>query len=185
MLRTRVGGKHGEIGTYASTGFQFRRLPVRSSVRSGFTNSGQMDLPAAETTVHQKPEKLLSQTVHVPSWTPYCNREAGMGRSPPHETNSVAPEVTLACARESGKDYSNSSLVPSTPRLVVRRAQCTQGLALTPPSTRSTDIYRRLKRRVGRTLRGIHSKRRLVRARKSSPLQLLGAQGSSSGPQEF
>ena len=27
--RTRVGGKHGEIGTYASTGFQFRRLPVR------------------------------------------------------------------------------------------------------------------------------------------------------------
>ena len=25
---TRVGGKHGEIGTYASTGFQFRRLPV-------------------------------------------------------------------------------------------------------------------------------------------------------------
>ena len=143
--QTRVGGKHGKIGTYTSTGFQFRRLPVRSTVRSGFTHSGEMGHSSAETTVHQRQEKLLSQTVHVPNQTPYCNRETGMDRSPPHETRSVAPEVTLACTRESGKDYSNSPLSPSTPGLVVRREQCTQGSALAPPSTRSTDIYRRLK----------------------------------------
>ena len=63
--RTRVGGKHEKIGTYTSTGFQFRRLPVRSTVRSGFTHSGQVDHSSAETTVHQRQEKLLSQTVHV------------------------------------------------------------------------------------------------------------------------
>ena len=143
--RTRVGGKHGKIGTYTSTGFQFRSLAVRSTVRSGFTHLGQMDHPSAETTVHQRPEKLFSQTVHVPNQTPYGNRETGMGRSPPHETRSVAPEATLAYTRESGKDYSNPSLSPPTPRLVVRREQCTQGSALTPPSTCSTDIYRRLK----------------------------------------
>ena len=57
VQRTRVGGKHGEIGTYTSTGFQFLRLLVRSAVRSGFTHSGQMGHPSAKTTIHQKPEK--------------------------------------------------------------------------------------------------------------------------------
>ena len=78
-----------------------------------------------------------------------------------------------------------SPLSPSTPGLLVRREQCTQGSALAPPSTCSIDIFRRLKRRLGHTLRGIHDKRRLVRTRKSSPHQFLGVQGSSSGPQEF
>ena len=54
VLRTRVGGKHGEIGTYASTGFQFRRLPVRSTVGSSVAHSGQMDRSSTETTVHQR-----------------------------------------------------------------------------------------------------------------------------------
>ena len=127
-------------------------------------------------------KSCCSQTVHVSNRSPYCHRETGMGRSPPHETRSVAPEATLACGRESGKEYSNS---PSTPGLVVRREQCTQGSALAPPATRPTDIYRRLKRRLGRTLTGIHSKRRLVGTRKPPPHQFLGTQGSSSGSQKF
>ena len=73
-------------------------------------------------------------------------------------------------------------LSPSTPGLVVRREQCTQGSALAPPATHPTYIYRRLKRRLGRTLRGIHSKRRLDGTRKPPPHQFLG---SSSGSQEF
>ena len=115
----------------------------------------------------------------------FMSLKTGMGRSPPHETRSVAPEATLACTRESGKYYSNSPLSLSTPRLVVRRRQCTQGSTFAPPSTRSANIYRRLKRRLGRTLRGIHGKRHLVRTRKSSPHQFLGAQSSYAGPQEF
>ena len=153
----RVGGKHGEIGAYASTGVQFCRLPVRSSVGSSFAHSGQMDHSSTETTVHQRQGQLFSPTVHVPNRAPYCHRETGMGRPPSHETGSVAPETTLACAREPGKDYSNSSLSPSTPGLVVRREQCPQGATFAPPATHPTDIYRRLKRRLGRTLRGIHS----------------------------
>ena len=144
-----------------------------------------MDHSSTETAVHQRQEKLFSRTVHVSNRSPYCHREKGVGRSPPHETCSVAPEATLACARESGKEYSNSPLSPSTPGLVVRREQCTHGSALAPPATRPTDVYRRLKRRLGRTLRGIHSKRRLVGTRKPPPHQFLGTQGSSSGSQEF
>ena len=182
--RTRVGGKHGEIGTYASTGFQFRRLPVRPTVGSSVAHSGQMDRSAAETTVRQRQGLLFSPTVHVPNQAAYCHRKASVGRPSSHETGSVASKKTLACAGEPGKDYSSSPLSSSTPGLVVGQEQCTKGATLAPPSARPTNIYRRLKRRLGRTLRGIHSKRRLVRIRKSPPYQLLGTQGSSSGTQE-
>ena len=171
--RPGVGGKHGEIGTYASTGFQFRRLPIRSSVGSSVAHSGQMDRSSRETTVHQRQGQLLSSTVHVPNRASYGHRKAGMGRPPSHETSSVASKKTLACAREPGKDYSNSPLSSSTPGVVVGREQCAQGATFAPPSARPTDIYRRLKRRLGRTLRGIHSKRRLVGARKSPLYQLV------------
>ena len=185
MPRPGVGGKHGEIGTYASTGFQFRRLPVRSSVGSSVAHSGQMDRSSRETTVHQRQGQLLSSTVHVPNRASYGHRKAGMGRPPSHETGSVASKKALACAREPGKDYSNSPLSSSTPGLVVGIEQCAQGATFAPPSARPTDIYRRLKRRLGRTLRVIHSKRRLVGTRKSPPYQFLGTQGSSSSSQEF
>ena len=183
--RPGVGGKHGEIGTYASTGFQFRRLPVRSSVGSSVVHSGQMDRSSRETTVHQRQGQFFSPIVHVPNRASYCHRKAGMGRPPSHETGSVASKKTLACVREPGKDYSNSLLSSSTPGLVVGREQCAQGATFAPPSACPTDIYRCLKRRLGRTLRGIHSKRRLVGTRKSPPYQFLGTHGSSSSSQEF
>ena len=169
--RIKVGGKHEQIGTYTSTGFQFCRLPVRSTVRSGPTHSGQMDHPSTEATFHKKLENLFGQAVHVSHRAPYGNIKTGMGRSPPHETHSVASEATLACPREFGKSYSNPPLCPPTSRLVARGGQYSQGSALAPPSTRAADIYRRLKRRLGRTLSGVHGKRRLVRTRKPSPHQ--------------
>ena len=128
---------------------------------------------------------MFSPTVHVPNRAAYCHRKAGLGRPSSHETGSVASKKTLACAGEPGEDYSSPPLSSSTPGLVVGQEQCTKGETLAPPSARPTNIYRRLKRRLGRTLRGIHSKRRLVRIRKSPPYQLFGTQGSSSGSQEF
>ena len=76
-------------------------------------------------------------------------------------------------------------LSPPTSRLVAGGGQYSQGSALAPPSTRSADIYRHLKRRLGHTLRGVHVKRHLVRTRKPFPHQFLGAKSSLSGPQEF
>ena len=136
-------------------------------------------------TVHQRQGLLFSPTVHVPNRAAYCHRKASEGRPSSHETGSVASKKTLACAGQPGEDYSSSPLSSSTPGLVVGQEQCTKGATLAPPSARPTNIYRRLKRRLGRTLRGIHSKRRLVRIRKSPPYQLLGTQGSSSGTREF
>ena len=105
-------------------------------------------------------------------------------RSPSHETHTVASKATLAHARESGKGHSVAPLSPSTPRLVVKQGQCTSRPTIAP-STCSSKVYRRLKLRLGCTLRGLHCKRHLVSYRKSPLHQLSGVKSSLPGPLEF
>ena len=50
-----------------------------------------------------------------------------------------------------GKSYRNSSISPSTSRLVVRQEKCTLGSSSPSSKPRSGSLYRRLKRRLGRT----------------------------------
>ena len=59
------------------------------------------------------------------------------------------------------------------------------GPTFAPSSTCSSAVYRRLKRRLGRTLRGLHCKRRLVSHRKSPSHKLLRTKGSPPGPEEL
>ena len=61
----------------------------------------------------------------------------------------------------------------------------TQRSTVAFPRPRSTNVYRRLKRRLGRTLRGLYCKRHLIRDRKSPPYQFSRVKGSFSGPQEL
>ena len=51
-----------------------------------------------------------------------------------------------------------------------------------PSSARCSTVYRRLKQRLGRTLRGLHCKRRLVIHGQSPSHKLSGTEGSPSGP---
>ena len=62
---------------------------------------------------------------------------------------------------------------PPVPAVVDPRGKCPKGSALTPPATRSSNLYRRLKRRLGCSLRRLHSKRYLVSARKQVAHKLL------------
>ena len=138
----------------------------------------------AEGEIHQGPERLHGQTVHVPD-RPSYDRETSLVRSTSHEAHSVALEATLACSGDSGQDHSGSPCSPSSPGLVAGREKCAAGPTFVPSSSRSESVYRRIKRRLGRSLRGLHCKRRLVRARKLPPHKFFGAEGSVSGPQEF
>ena len=108
-----------------------------------------------------------------------------MVRSPSHEAHTVPSEASLARTRGSGKGHSSSPHSPSTSGLVVKGEQCSSGPTFASPPTCPSAIYRCLKRRLGRTLRGLHCKRRLVRHRKSSSHQPLGVKGSFSGFKEL
>ena len=167
LPRVGLGGKHEEVGVDSSTGFQLRRLPVRPEDQSGSTDPGPVVCPESKVTVPQKLDFLFSPLVHVSDRSPHGNGEAGVVRSSSHEADPMALEETLACSGESGKGHSSFPVSPSSPRLVVAREQCAAGPAFALASARSTNLYRRLKRRLGRSLRRFHSKRHLVRARKS------------------
>ena len=161
-------------------GYQFDLLTGR-----GFTHSGPVVYSETKVKVHQGPERLYSQTIHVIDRSAHGNGETGLVRSPSYEAHPVAPEATLARSGGSGQGYSIAPVSSSSPRLVVGREQCTTGSASTSSAARTAVVYRHLKRRLGHSLRGLHCKRRLVRTRKSPPHKFFGAKGSVSGPQEF
>ena len=185
LPRVRVGGKHEEIRVDSTTGLQFRRLPFRPFDRLCPPHSGKVGRLAGEATFHQEQELLHSETVHVSDRPSLGDRETGMVWSPSHEAHTVASEASLAHTRGSGKGHSSSPHSPSTSGQVVRGEQCSSRPTFSSPPPCPSAVYRRLKRRLGRTFRGLHYKRRLVRHRKSSSHQPLGVKGSFSGFKEL
>ena len=64
---------------------------------------------------------------------------------------------------------------------MVGRSQCAERSTPAPSSARRSDIYRCLKRRLGRTLRRLHCKRRLVPSRRSPSYKFSRDESSPSG----
>ena len=185
LPRIRLGGQLGEVRTGTPASVQFRRLPVRSPDGTGSTHVRALGDIKGETSLCKEQGLLHGQAVYVPHRSLDSHREASLAGSPPHETNSVASQTALACTGGPGKSDSGSP-VPAPPSgLVVGRKECTARATPTCPTSRSTSFYRRLKRRLGRSLRRGYSARRLVRTRKSPPYKLSRAESSLSGPQEF
>ena len=124
---------------------------------------------------------LLSQAVHVFDRPSDSNRKTSSIGAAAYETHSMAPEKALACPGISGKGHSNSFISPCTSKVVVGPSQGALRSTLTPSSTRPSTVYRRLKRRLGRSLRRLHGKRSLVRVRRRLAHKFVGAQGSPAG----
>ena len=87
----------------------------------------------------------------------------------------------LARSRGVREGYPGPSVTPPPSRLVARRDKCAERTALAPSSARCSAVYRHLKQRLGRTLRGLHCKRRLVIHGKSPSYKLSGTEGSPPG----
>ena len=170
-----LGGKHAKIRTGTPTSLRICRLPVRSTQRIGQTYSKPLGSPSTKNNRVITEQILPSENLHVSYRSTHCDRETGAPRQTAHETYSVAPQETLESPGISGKGDSNSEVSPSAPAVVDPRGKCPKGSTLTPPTTRSTNLYRRLKRRLGCSLRRLHGKRYLVSARKQVAHKLLRA----------
>ena len=66
--------------------------------------------------------------------------------------------------------------------MVAGGKQCASRSTITPTKTCSVDIYRRIKRRVGCSLKRAHCKGNLVTSRKQVAYKPLGTKGGLSGP---
>ena len=168
-----LDGKHAKIRTGTPTSLRFCRLPVRPTQRIGQTYSKPLGSPSTKSNRVITEQILPSENLHVSYRSTHCDRETGAPRQTAHETYSVAPQETLESPGISGKGDSNSGVSPSAPAVVDPGGKCPEGSTLTPPTTRSANLYRRLKRRLGCSLRRLHSKRYLVSARKQVAHKLL------------
>ena len=69
---------------------------------------------------------------------------------------------------DNGNDHPHSKITSPTSRMVAGGKQCYHRSTITPSKTCSANLYRRIKRRVGRSLEREHGKGKLVTSRKQT-----------------
>ena len=179
----RLDGEFRKIRAGTQTGLRLCRLPVRSQVRPGQTNSGPVAKPSGQDTSTSVTTGLSGPTVHVPDRPTNSHRKADSPRPTAHETLTVASQKQLEGTRISREDYPSTKIPAPSLTMVARRRRGASRSTITPSKTCSADIYRRIKRRVGRSLKRVHCKRVLVGAGKQVAHKLSGAQSSFSSSQ--
>ena len=170
-----------KVRTRTQTDFRVRGLQVRSLSRTGLTDSEPLGVTPPKVGIHPIQTKLPSQGTYVPNRPAYSNRKTGSPRETPHETHPVAPKTTLESSRIPGKGDSGSKVHSPTPSMVDQGDKCPNRTAFAPFESCRANLYRRLKRRLGCSLRRLHSKRRLVSSRKSSSHKLPGTKSGLTG----
>ena len=176
-----LAGELRKVRIGAQTGLQLRRLPVRPQVRPGQTDTGPMAKSSRKNTNTAVITGLSGPTVHVLDRSVDSHRETGSPRSVTHETHTVAPQKQLEGTGISGKGHPATQILAPALTMVAERKQCTSRSTITPHKTCSANVYRRIKRRVGRSFKRAHCKGLLVSAGKQTAHKLLGTESSLLG----
>ena len=173
----RLAGEFRKIRAGTQTSLRLCRLPIRPQVRPGQTDSGPVAKPSGQNTSIALTTDLSGLTVHVTNRTPNGHRKASSPRPLTHETHTVASQKSLESTRVTRKGHSTTQIFTPSPTMVAGgRPRSTP----TPNEACSANFYRRIKRRVGRSLKRAHCKRLLVSSRKPATHKLPGTQGSLS-----
>ena len=94
--KVRVGGQFEKVGTCSPTGVQLCRLSFRPLPAPSKTHSGEVASPDSEDKDAHDQRRLFCPPVHASHRVTDSHRETGGFGSPSHETDSVAPEESLA-----------------------------------------------------------------------------------------
>ena len=174
----------GKVRTGTQTGLQLRRLPVRPERGQGQTNRRPLAGLDRQNQINDVGSGLSGPEIHVPHRSPHSNRKTSPLRATPHETHTVALEKQLEGPRVTGKGDTGPQVPPPSSKVVAGGKQCATRSTITPSKTCSADLYRRIKRRVGRSLGRPYCKGNLVPPRKQvahKPLRAKSSFSSSKG----
>ena len=181
MPGSGLAGELRKVRIGAQTSLQLRRLPVRPQVRPGQTDTGPMAKSSRKNTNTAVITGLSGPTVHVLDRSVDSHRETSSPRSVTHETHTVAPQKQLEGTGISGKGHPSTQILAPALTMVAERKQCASRSTITPHKTCSTNVYRRIKRRVGRSFKRAHCKGFLVSAGKQTAHKLPGTESSPLG----
>ena len=154
LSRTRLAGEQGQVRTGPKKCFQLCGLPVRPQGEQAQTNARALaDLNQQDTCiVNPVRSGVPGPAVHVLHRTSYSHRKASPPRSTSYETHTVALEEQLEGTRITRKGDTRTKVSPPPLKVVAGGKQYASRSTITPTKICSADIYRRIKRRVGRSL---------------------------------
>ena len=118
----------------------------------------------------------------VANWVACLNGENGPGGTPSHEALSVSPQGALEISSVVGHPPSLDRNHFSTPRMVAKSHKRDERLRPSSQRPQYPTLYRRLKRRLGRSLRANLCIRSVVRQGKKATHKCSRAEGGFSGP---
>ena len=180
----RVAGEPRKVRTGSQTALQLRRLPVRPERGQGQTNRRTLAGLDRQDQINDVGSGMSGPEIHVPHRSPHSNRKTSPLRATPHETHTVALEKQLEGPRVTGKGDPGPQVPPPPSKVVAGGKQCATRSTITPFKTCSADLYRRIKRRVGRSLGRPHCKGNLGPSREQvthKPLRAKSSFSSSKG----
>ena len=177
---SRLASEHRKVGAGTQASFQLRRLPIRPRVRSGPTDTGPVAKPTRKDTGTYLPTGLFGKGVHVLDRPVNSHRKASSPRQTTHEAHPMASQKQLEDTGIVRKTDSPTQISTSSLAMVAKRRQCPHRSTITPHSTCSANLYRRIKRRVGRSLKQVHCQRNLVPTGKQVTYKLPRTQSSFS-----
>ena len=177
----RLAGERRKVGAGTQTSFQLRRLPIRPRVQSGPTDTGPVAKPTGKDTGTHLPTGLFGKGTDVLDRPFNSHRKTSSSGQTTHEAHPMASQEKLENTGIVRKTDSPTQISTSSFTMVARRRQCPHRPAITPYATCSADLYRRIKKRVGRSLKRVHCQRNLVPAGKQITHKLPGTKSSLSG----
>ena len=180
LPRSRLASEQGKVIAGPKTGFQLRRLPVRPERRQGQTHTRALAGLDRQDPVNTVQSGMSGLTVHVPHRSAHSNRKASPPRATSHEAYTLALEKQLEGPRITRPGNPSSQVALPPPKVVAGGKQCATRSTFTPSKTCSSNIYRHITRRVGRSLRQAHCKGNVVPSRKQVAHKSLRAKSCLS-----
>ena len=166
--------------TYSGVFVRGLRIPPRFSPCK--THSREMAQTSGFDPTTQVKTCFDCKMFDVSNWVASLNGDNGPGGTPSHEALSVSSQGALEISSVAGQPPSLDRSHCSPPRLVAKPLKCDERRRPSSQGPQYPTLYRRLKRRLGRSLRSKFYKRAVVRAGKKATHKCPGIEGGLPGP---
>ena len=172
----------GKIRTETHSGVFVRGLRIPPRFSPCKTHSQEMAQTSGFDPTTQVKMCLDCKMFDISNWVASLNGENGPGGTPSHEALSVSSQGALEISSVAGQPPSLDRSHCSPPRLVAKPHKCDERRRPSSQGPQYPTLYRRLKRRLGRSLRSKFYKRAVVRAGKKATHKCPRIEGGLPGP---
>ena len=180
-----LDNKSGKIRTETYSGVFVRGLRIPSRFSPCKTHSREMAQTSGFDPKTQVKTCFDCKMFDAANWVACLNGENGPGGTPSHETVSVSSQGALEISSVAGQPPSLDRSHCSPPRLVAKSLKRDERCRPSSQRPQYPTLYRRLKRRLGRSLRSKFYKGSMVRSGKKATHKRPRIEGGLTGPSKL